>query len=90
MLEYIHRGEAETIALAVEVYDSIVILDDKRARSIARRLGLKVIGTVGVLILAKKQGLIDVKAEIRKLLETSFHLSQNVVTKAVKEAERDC
>ncbi len=76
--------------MAVEVYDSIVILDDKRARSIARRLGLKVIGTVGVLILAKKQGLIDVKAEIRKLLETSFHLSQNVVTKAVKEAERDC
>jgi len=91
LLEYLHRGEAEAVALAVEANADTVVLDDKKARSIARRLGLKIIGTIGVLVLAKKQGFIDdIGAEINKLLQTSFYLSQDVITKALEIARTDC
>ena len=91
LLENLHRGEAEVIALALEENADIVALDDKKARNMAKRIGLNVIGTIGVLILAKKQGIIDnIEAEISRLVETSFRLSQNVVAKAIEEARRDC
>lgn len=91
LLEYLHREEAETITLTIETNADIVILDDKKARSIARRLGLKIIGTVGILVLAKKQKLIDnIEAEINRLLQTSFYLSHDVITKALETARKDC
>ncbi len=43
-------GEAEAIALAMELGDVLLILDDKKARRVAQQLGLKVIGTVGMLL----------------------------------------
>ena len=91
LLEYLHRGEAEAIALAVELQGAIIALDDKKARITARKLGLKVIGTLGILILAKKRGLIsDLREEIEKLVHTSFRLSQEVIQEALKKAEKDC
>lgn len=48
-------GEAEAIALAAERKWRIV-LDDRQARDLAQRMGLKVIGTVGILIRAKRAG----------------------------------
>ncbi len=69
----------------------MLILDDKEARKTVRKLGLRVIGTLGILILAKKQGLIeDLEAEIGKLLEVSFYISQDVITRALEEARKDC
>jgi len=41
------RGEAEAIAVASDVDADIVLLDDLRARRMARRLGLNVMGTLG-------------------------------------------
>ncbi len=91
LLEYLHRGEAEAIALAVELQGVVIALDDKKARRAARRLGLRVIGTLGILILAKKKGLLsDLREEIGKLLHTSFWLSQDVIQEALKRAEKDC
>jgi predicted nucleic acid-binding protein len=43
------RGEAETIVLASELKADIVLLDDSKARRTARKLDLKVMGTLGVL-----------------------------------------
>ncbi|MCD6488284.1 MAG: DUF3368 domain-containing protein [Desulfurococcales archaeon] len=91
LLEYVHRGEAEAITLAIETNADILILDDKKARSIARRLGLKIIGTMGILVLAKKQKLIDdIETEINRLLQTSFYLSRDVITKALEISRKDC
>lgn len=52
-------GEAEAIVLAREQNISLVLLDEKDARKMARRLGLAVLGTVGILIWAKRAGLIE-------------------------------
>lgn len=55
----IDKGEASTIALAIELTDSVVILDDYKARKIAESLGIPIIGTIGVIISAKKLGVIE-------------------------------
>ncbi len=52
-------GEAEAIALAVELKADLILLDERKGRVIAARLGLRFIGLLGVLIEAKHRGLIS-------------------------------
>ena len=58
-------GESEAIALAYE-RGLRIILDDRKAREAARRLGIPVTGTVGLIVKAKAEGIIG---EIRPLLD---------------------
>lgn len=51
-------GETEVLALALESADAVVILDDKLARRVAQALGVRFTGTLGVLLDAKRAGLI--------------------------------
>lgn len=52
-------GEAETLALAQTLTDPLVLLDDEVARAEARRLGLRLRGTLGTLALAYREGLLS-------------------------------
>ena len=51
-------GESSAIALALEKPGSLIILDDYKARQAADRLGVRLTGTLGILIRAKKSGVI--------------------------------
>ncbi|MFL6194451.1 MAG: DUF3368 domain-containing protein [Thermoanaerobaculia bacterium] len=59
-------GEAEAIALAVEVKAEILLIDERRARKVAQRLGIAVVGVLGVLLEAKTREFIPA---VRPLLE---------------------
>lgn len=59
-------GEAEAIALAQTLPNSLLLLDDSRARKVAERVNVKCIGTVGILLRARREGLIT---ELRPYLE---------------------
>jgi predicted nucleic acid-binding protein len=48
-------GEAEAIALAKEIGADLLIMDEKSGRAVAQREGLSIIGTLGILLEAKKQ-----------------------------------
>lgn len=50
------RGEAESIALALELKAYLLLLDEKDGRHIAQRAGLTVVGVVGMLLEAKAKG----------------------------------
>jgi len=65
----VDTGEAEAIALAQTMPDCIILLDDSRARRVAERLQIKQIGTVGLLLRAKRKGLID---KLRPLQNATF------------------
>lgn len=79
----VDAGEAEAIAIAVEK-NCLLITDDKQARKVARSLGLRVIGTVGILIRAKRQGLIQsIKPIIESLESTGFHISGPLIEEAL-------
>lgn len=62
-------GEAEVLILALESRDAIVVLDDALARSAAATLGLRVTGTLGLLLDAKRAGLISAVGPILDQLQ---------------------
>lgn len=77
------RGEAQVLALSEERRARLVVADDKQARRYARRLGFPLTGTLGVLILAKQEGLIpSVTAAITRLQDHGLHLGAAVVARA--------
>ena len=87
LLESLGDGESEAIALAIEVNADFLILDDLKARKIARKLGLRVIGTAGLLLLAKKRGVINVvKPLLMELVEKGFRISNEVVDVILQSA----
>jgi len=70
------RGETAVLALALESTDAVVILDDGLARRHAEVLGLRLTGTLGVLLDAKHAGMVaDVKSLIDELQALGFRLS---------------
>ncbi len=86
LLMDLDNGEAEAIVLCQEKKASTILLDEKDARQVARRLGLPVLGTVGVLIWAKKAGLVT---NLRDQLDTlqsngKFRLSRLVYDRALR------
>ncbi|RLD59575.1 MAG: DUF3368 domain-containing protein [Bacteroidetes bacterium] len=73
-------GESSVIALAIEIEDSLLILDDLKARKYAQRLGLKFTGSLGVINKAKEMGVIDkVKPIIDELKNTDFRISDKII-----------
>ena len=69
----IDKGEASAIALAIELSDSVVILDDYKARKFAESLGIQIIGTIGIIIKSKRQGVIEsIKPFLQKIRQTDF------------------
>jgi len=80
LLYELDRGEAEVIILAQEQRTAEVIIDEKVARMQARILGLKVVGTLGLLLRAKNQGFIDeIRPLINKILEEGIYIHENIV-----------
>ncbi len=83
----IDKGEASAIALAMETPKSILILDDYKARNIAKKLGLEITGTIGVIVKAKLKGIIpSIKPYLAKIRKTDFRLADDVEQQAFKEA----
>ena len=58
-LQTIDLGEAEAITLAEEVSADLVLIDEKLGRAVAQRAGLKVMGLMGMLVEAKRRGMIE-------------------------------
>lgn len=83
----IDLGEAAVIQTAVDEGIGTVILDDLKARRIARRLGLAVTGTLGILLLAKSSGhLSSVGNAIRALQQRGMWLDEKVIATALRQA----
>jgi predicted nucleic acid-binding protein len=83
----IDKGESSAIALALEVPNCTLILDDFKARKIAQNLGLSFTGTIGIIIKAKLNGTIpSIKPYLEKIKETNFRISAEIELQALKEA----
>ncbi|RYY35296.1 MAG: DUF3368 domain-containing protein [Sphingobacteriaceae bacterium] len=83
----IDKGEASAIALALEKPGSTIILDDNKARKVARQLNLVITGTIGILVKAKLQGIIpSVRTIFDKVKQTNFRITEEIEKAALKEA----
>lgn len=87
LLSDLDRGEAETIALALEQRADLVIIDERLGRRHAQRLGLKVTGVLGVLLRAKQQGHVDlIRPMIEQLRQKGIRLGDALVTQTLNLA----
>lgn len=83
----VDKGEASAIALAVELNDCLLIIDDLKGRNLADALGIKVTGTLGVILEAKLSGIIaSVKPILAKIKQTDFRLSDDLKEKVLLKA----
>jgi len=81
------QGEAEVLALAEEQKARLVIIDERNGRRYARRIGLPLTGTLGVLLLAKEEGIISSLAPlIAALQEAGMYLGSDLVTRVLEIA----
>lgn len=72
-------GESMAISLALEVKANVVLIDERRATIVARRLGLQVTGTLGILRDAHYAGRLDARLAVKRLIEeTNFRVSARV------------
>ncbi len=80
------KGESSAIALAMESDNSILIIDEIKGRKIARSLNVEIIGTIGIILLANKKGLInDVIGTMLQLTNMGFRLSDKLIQMIVEK-----
>ena len=80
-------GERQALALAIELRADWIILDDLPARRSAQAAGLNVIGTLGMLVAAKRAGLLQsIRPELDALVRTSFFLSPQLYDELLRLA----
>ena len=86
----IDDGESEAIALSLELKDVALLLDDKKARRIAEQLGLQIIGTIGLILRAKRIGLItEVKPVLNELQTAGFRIRGTLYNEALRLANEN-
>jgi predicted nucleic acid-binding protein len=86
--ESLDAGESEAIVLAQELKARTILLDDALARRKARLIGLRVTGTMGIVLTAKEAGLIPaVQPILDELSKSDFRMSDRVYREVLLKAE---
>ena len=84
----LHYGELEVIVGAKEKGIPLAIIDDLAARKMANDLLIDTIGVIGLLCLAKNEGLIDsVKKDLDKLRDNGYYISDGLYCEALRKAK---
>jgi predicted nucleic acid-binding protein len=80
-------GEAEAIALALEIGADLLLMDEDLGREVARHLGLRYTGLIGVLIEAKRKGfVVSIKPCLDQLRDIAgFRLSEELYARVLQD-----
>ncbi|KAF0180855.1 MAG: hypothetical protein FD161_573 [Limisphaerales bacterium] len=84
--EIVDAGEAEAIALAQELHADRLLMDERLGRRLAAQQGLRVVGLLGVVLLARQQRLIpSARALLERLdREAGMYLAEDVRETALR------
>jgi predicted nucleic acid-binding protein len=72
-------GERSAILLALELQTDVLLIDESPGRAEARKYGLRVVGTLGVLRDAAAVGLLDLRSAFADLQKTNFHINPALI-----------
>ena len=80
-------GESEVISYARQHKDYDVVIDDAAARNCARSVGLRIRGTLGVIVLARQEGLLDAAGPLlRQMPAAGLHIHPRLLAEAMRLA----
>ena len=84
-------GEAEAIALAVDIQADWLLIDERRGRLVASRFNLRYTGILGILVEAKSQGLISkVKPSLNALIDQAgFWIAEPLYNRVLQLVDED-
>jgi predicted nucleic acid-binding protein len=82
------RGERAAIALALLIKADLVLMDDHEGVTLARRRGLRVTGTLGILALAAERGLVDLAAAFARLKATNFRYPPEIMDALLAQQDK--
>ena len=77
-------GESEAIILADEKHSDVLLMDEHKGRQVAKKMGITITGTIGILIHAFDEGMLtreDVEGCIERLKESGIRLGENLYQK---------
>lgn len=83
-------GEADVLALTMEQEGTAVLVDEKKARRVAKELELRVVGTLGLLLRAKGQDLVPaVRPLMDALIDADFRISDALYREVLRQADEE-
>lgn len=78
------QGELEAIALYKQLNSDFLLIDDKRAKKFAQLNSVNVIGSLGVILLAKEKGLVgSVRDDLEKLIDSDVFISESLINRVL-------
>lgn len=78
-IQRLDPGEREAILLAEQMNTDLLLLDDWKARELARERGLPITGLIGVIDMAIEKSLVDPGAVVERLRATTFRVSDHLL-----------
>ena len=84
--EILDRGESEAIAISLELSADALLMDELKGREEARARGLRVVGLLGVLVQARRAGLVPLLSPLLQQLrhEVGFYISDQLEADVLK------
>lgn len=82
------EGEKSAIALGLSLLADLVLIDDRKGAAIAREKGFEVTGTLGVLDLAARRGMVDLGEALARLRTTNFRRREEILDALLKQHEQ--
>ena len=80
-------GESEAIVLADSLTDSLLLMDERKGRQIAFNMGIRIIGTLGILLHAKTLGLVqNIKPLLDTLIKANIRISESLYHSILEQA----
>ena len=79
-------GESEAIILADELKDGVLVIDEKKGRKVAQKMGIPITGTVGILIQAyneQKVSADEIRSYLTQLKNSNIRLSDSLIQQAL-------
>jgi predicted nucleic acid-binding protein len=87
-LESLGAGERAAITLALALHADLILIDERKGTAVALGKGFDVTGTLGVLTLAARRGLVDLAESFARLKRTNFRYRQEIMDELLKQQER--
>jgi predicted nucleic acid-binding protein len=84
-LESLDDGEKAALALAASLAADLLLMDDREGVRVARNKGFRVLGTLGILALGARRGLIDLLDAFDRIKRTNFRYRQEIMDRLLGE-----